>query len=50
MSARRMEIVIPGRIWEILETIERMKGIKKEDLLMRALIKVIEEFGGGRVT
>jgi hypothetical protein len=46
MGARKLEIIIPPKIWEQLENIERKKGIRKEDILMRAVVKVIEEFGG----
>jgi hypothetical protein len=45
VGARKLEIVVPSRIWELLEKCEQKSGIKKEDLLMRSLIKVIEEFG-----
>jgi hypothetical protein len=45
MSAKKIEIVVPGRLFELLEQCERKSGARKEDLLMRALIKVIEEFG-----
>jgi len=44
VSARKLEIVVPSRIWERLEKAERKTGVKKEDILMRAVIKVIEEF------
>jgi len=44
MGARKLEIVVPHRIWERLERCEQKTGIKKEDLLMRSLIKVLEEF------
>jgi len=44
MGAKKLEIIIPGRIWQRLDKCEKKTGIKKEDLLMRALIKVIEEF------
>jgi len=44
VSARRLEIVVPSRIWERLNRVEAKTGIKKEDLVMRAMIKVLEEF------
>jgi len=44
VSARKLEIVVPSRIWERLERVEAKTGIKKEDILMRAVVKVIEEF------
>jgi len=46
MGARKLEIVVPARIWDRLTKVEEETGITKEDLLMRALVKVIEEFGG----
>ena len=47
MSARELRIVVPQRIWVMLEKVEQKKGVRKEDILMRALVKVIEEFLGG---
>jgi len=44
MGARKLEIIVPARIWDRLNKCEKRAGIKKEDLLMRAVIKVIEEF------
>jgi len=38
--------VIPAKLYRLLEDCEKKSGIKKEDLLMRALVKVIEEFKG----
>ena len=46
VATRKLEIVIPSRIWERLEKIEKKAGVRKEDILMRAVIKVIEEFEG----
>jgi hypothetical protein len=46
LSAHKLEVIIPSRIWEQLEKIEQKAGIRKEDVLMRAVIKVIEEFQG----
>lgn len=46
MAARKLEVIIPSKIWEKMDKIEKKQGIRKEDLLMRALIKVIEEFEG----
>lgn len=36
--------MVPSPVWEKLEKIEKEQGIKKEDILMRAVVKVIEEF------
>ncbi|MEM2196418.1 MAG: hypothetical protein QXH10_09275 [Ignisphaera sp.] len=49
MSARRLEIIVPERIFIALDKIEKMRGVRKEDLLVMALVKLIEEFekGGG---
>jgi hypothetical protein len=45
VGARKLEVVIPSRIWELLEKCEQKSGVRKEDLIMRSLTKVIEEFG-----
>lgn len=45
VAVRKLEIVVPSRLWDMLEKCEQKSGVRKEDLLMRALIKVIEEFG-----
>jgi len=46
MGARKLELVIPARVWDKLSEVESKTGISKEGLLMRALVKVIEEFEG----
>jgi len=46
MAVRKLEIVVPSRVWDRLVKVEEETGISKEDLLMRALVKVIEEFEG----
>lgn len=45
MAVRKLEIIVPARIVELLEKAEQKSGVRKEDLVMRALLKVIEEFG-----
>jgi len=42
--SERLELVMPIKLYRLLEDCERKSGVKKEDLLMRALVKVIEEF------
>jgi len=37
-------LLVPDRLWELLEEVERSTGIRKEDLVARALIRVVEEF------
>lgn len=44
MATRKIEIVLPVTFLQKLEEIERKTGVTKEDLLMRAAVKVIEEF------
>lgn len=46
MSSKQLVLVLPEKIYIELEKIQRKTGIKIEDLLMRSIIKVIEEFGG----
>lgn len=47
MASREIRLIIPGNVYEALRKVEDKTGIKMEDLIMRALVKVIEEFGGG---
>jgi len=44
--SERVELLVPSRLWARLEELERKTGVRKEDLLMRALVKVMEEFEG----
>jgi len=48
LGARSLEIVVPERVWELLQKCEEKTGIKKEDLVMMAVVKVIEEFLRGQ--
>jgi hypothetical protein len=45
LAVRKLEVVVPSRVYELLEKCEQKSGVKKEDLLMRAVVKVLEEFG-----
>ncbi|MEM2259995.1 MAG: hypothetical protein QXP52_00130 [Candidatus Aenigmatarchaeota archaeon] len=45
MGASELRIIVPSTIFQKLEKIEKEQGIRKEDLIMRALVKVLEEFG-----
>ena len=47
MSAKAIQIIIPVTIWDKFQEIEKKKGIRKEDIIMRAVVKVIEEFEEG---
>jgi hypothetical protein len=40
----KLEIVIPIRVWEKLNELEQRAGVRKEDILMSAVVKVIEGF------
>jgi len=42
VGARRLEIIIPARLWDRLSEFEVKTGIRKEDLFMRAVINIIE--------
>jgi predicted DNA-binding protein len=46
MSARSITIIVPDVLYDRLSKIEQKKGIRKEDLIARAIVKVIEEFEG----
>jgi hypothetical protein len=44
VAARKLEIVIPERLWEKLSEIEAKAGIRKEDIFMRAVVNIVEGF------
>ena len=44
MASRKLEFVVPATLIERLEKVAAKSGLRKEDLIMRALVKVIEEF------
>jgi len=44
LATKVLQIVVPARLYERLVRCSKKSGISKEDLIMRALIKVIEEF------
>jgi len=44
MATRKLEIVVPVTLLERLEKVAAKSGVRKEDLIARALVKVIEEF------
>ena len=44
MSYVTLELVVPDTIVKRLEKIAKEKGFRVEDLIMRAIVKVIEEF------
>jgi len=48
MPSHKLEIVVPAKLWERMEDIEQKRGIRKEDLLMMALVRLIEEFEKSR--
>jgi len=41
---REIKIFVPDPIFERLEAIERRYRITKQDIILRTLVKVIEEF------
>lgn len=44
MALRKLEIIVPESVWERLCRVEAKTGVRKEDLLMRSLVRVLEEF------
>jgi hypothetical protein len=42
VAVRKLEIVIPGRLWEKLEELERKANVRKEDIFLRAAIVILE--------
>jgi len=41
-----MRVLIPKKVADKLEKIEQKLNIRKEDLILRALLEVIERYGG----
>jgi len=44
LSYVTLELVIPEAIMRRLERVSKERGLRVEDLIMRAIVKVIEEF------
>ena len=42
---KELRILIPDKIWEKLEIVEKKYGVSKETVVMRAIVKVLEEVG-----
>jgi uncharacterized OB-fold protein len=42
VAVRRVELLIPGRLWEKLEELERVTGIRKEDIFLRVAVDILE--------
>ena len=42
MVVRKLEIIVPSRIWEKLEELERRTNIRKEDIFMRVVINLLD--------
>jgi hypothetical protein len=37
-----LRLIIPSRLWEKLDELEKRTGVRKEDILARALIVIVE--------
>jgi uncharacterized OB-fold protein len=42
VTVRKLEIIIPGRLWEKLEELERRANVRKEDIFLRVAVDIIE--------
>jgi transposase len=42
MAVRKLEIIIPGRLWDKLEELEAKTNIRKEDIFLRVVVDIIE--------
>jgi len=40
----KIEVYLPDKVYERLKKIEKEQGVKMQDILIRAIVKVIEEF------
>lgn len=41
---KELKLYVPDEVYKRIEKIENELGISKQDLILRALVKVIEEF------
>lgn len=46
---RELKILIPEKLYNMLEKIEKEYGIRKEDIVLRTLIKTVETYLGEKV-
>ena len=40
-----LKIIVPKKLYDKLEELEKKYSISKEDIVLRALVKVLEEMG-----
>lgn len=45
-TPKQITLILPEKVIEELRRVEQKTGIRIEDLIMRALVKVLEEFKG----
>jgi len=46
VAYRTIQLIVPQTIWERLDKVSKETGMTIHDIIMRAIVKVIEEFGG----
>jgi len=44
---KKLELLIPKRVYDELERIEKEKGIRKEDIVLKVLLHVLETYKRG---
>jgi len=37
-----LEVILPARLWDKIEQFEQKTGIRKQDMLMKAVVNIIE--------
>jgi len=42
LAARKLEVIVPARLWDKMDVLERETGIRKQDMLMKAIVNIIE--------
>jgi len=47
VSLKSVEIAMPSNVWEKLLKLSRKTGFTVEDIIMRGILKVIDELEGG---
>lgn len=42
MGVRGVDLLVPAKLWEKLNEFEGKTGVKKEDIIMKAIVDIIE--------
>jgi hypothetical protein len=42
VAVRELRLIIPSRLWDKLNDLELRTGVRKEDIVARALVNIVE--------